>query len=133
MKPRRVKALLFAAFAASLFLAGRTAEARYPRISPIPDVRIDMNTSSPILRFWISDETTAPESLALEARSDNPALIPADDDHIDLEGRGQDRSIIISPEPGQTGFANITIIVTDTDGDAASEAFQVRVDRPPNL
>lgn len=85
------------------------------------------------MRFIVSDRETRADNLALAYQTDNPSLIPADDDHITLGGSGQDRTVVITPLLGQYGFANITIILTDEDGDKSTEIFRVQVDRPPNL
>lgn len=109
------------------------AQARYPQISPIPDIAIPWNAPGPVMRFSVADDTTPPNDLVLEVRSDNPALVPPDDDHITIGGSGQSRTIVITPVDGGYGYANITVIATDRDGDKARETFQVQIQRPPNI
>lgn len=109
------------------------AQARYPQISPIPDIAFPWNASGPLMRFSLADDDTAPDDLVLEVRSDNPDLVPPDDDHITIGGSGQDRTIVVTPVPGAYGYANITVIATDKDGDKARETFQIQVQRPPNI
>ncbi|HPM41299.1 MAG TPA: hypothetical protein PLY45_02540 [bacterium] len=123
-------AAALSAVACIVFLVSTDAEARYPQISPIGDIAINMNESGPLMRFWVSDDSTPPGELVLTYRSDNPALVPEDDNHITLGGSGQDRTVIVTPAEDQYGFANITIIVKDDDGDQNREPFQVRVNRP---
>ena len=120
----------FSAVACLFFLVSTDADARYPQISPIGDIAINMNESGPLMRFWVSDDSTSPGDLVLTYRSDNPTLVPEDDDHITLGGSGQDRTVVVTPADDQYGFANITIVVKDNDGDQNREPFQVRVNRP---
>lgn len=125
--------LVAATSLAALLAFAPRAYAHYPQISPIQDLTIPMNTSGPLIHFWVSDRETPADDLDLSSRSDNPALVPEDDDHITLGGRGQDRTVVITPAPDQFGFATITIVLTDNDGDKTREPFQVQIIRPPNL
>ncbi|MFA4972710.1 MAG: hypothetical protein WC683_08860 [bacterium] len=76
---------------------------------------------------------TGPDNLTLGYSSDNPALVPADDDHIILGGSGKDRTVLVRPEPGRTGQATITITVTDTDGETNQDGFEVEVVQAPKI
>ena len=109
------------------------AMAHYPQISPIGDIRININEKGPTINFWISDRETPVDDLIIDYRSDNKQLVPEDDEHISIGGSGQDRNITITPAQDQWGFANITVIVTDSDGDSNREPFMVVVNRPPDL
>lgn len=122
-----------AAAALALSLMPSAAQGRYPQISPIPDIAFPWDAPSPLIRFSVADDKTSPDRLVIESRSDNPALVPADGDHIAIGGSGQDRTIVITPVPGAFGYANITILATDEDGDTFRETFQVQVQRPPNI
>lgn len=120
---------IFAAALTLLFIPNDAA-AHYPQISPIGNLVINMNETGPLVRFLVSDRDTPSNDLILTYRSDNPTLIPEDDDHITLGGAGQDRTITITPAQDQYGEANVTVIVTDGDGDQNREPFLVVVNRP---
>ena len=123
-------ATMVAAAAAGILLAARMAEAHYPQISPIPDVYLVVNQPGPLMRFTVSDRETRADDLQVSARSDNPQIVPNDDDHLELGGSGQDRWIVVTPADDQQGFANIMVTLTDGDGDRDQEPFRVVV-RPP--
>lgn len=111
-------------------IATSVAEAHYPQISPIPDVYLVVNEQGPMMRFTISDRETRADDLQVSASSNNPQVVPNDDDHIELGGTGQDRWIIVTPADDQQGFASIMVTLTDGDGDTDREPFRVIV-RPP--
>ncbi|HPQ82069.1 MAG TPA: hypothetical protein PLZ86_10190 [bacterium] len=115
---------------AALLLVPGEAFARYPKISPIGDLVINMNERGPVIRFLVSDRDTSANELVVTYRSDNPDLVPEEDENIRLGGSGQDRTIVIIPAKDQYGSATITLIVTDTDGDSNREPFLVVVNRP---
>lgn len=117
----------------AILFTATVAHAKWPRISPIPDIWINMNDSSALIRFTVSDNETSAGDLVITYKSSNKSLIPEDDDHITLGGWGGDRTLVVTPEHDKWGYADITIFVTDNDGDVAQEGFQVRVDRPANL
>ena len=106
-------------------------EAGYPMISDIPNQKIPINSSTPVIQFTIYDDITTPDNLKLTYRSENPDLVPESDDNITLGGSGKNRTVQITPSPGKWGMAPIIIIVTDTDGDTNRDAFEVDVVRPP--
>jgi hypothetical protein len=105
------------------------AGAGYPFVSDIPNQYLKMSTSSGVIRFQVSDNTTPADQLMLTYLSDTPTLVPPDDDHIQLGGSGSDRTIVIRPAPGETGMATVTIIVTDSDGDRNRDSFEVEVSK----
>ena len=129
IRTRIAVSAIFAAALALLFIPNDAA-AHYPQISPIGNLVINMNETGPLIRFLVSDRDTPSNDLVLTYRSDNPALIPEDDDHITLGGTGQDRTITVTPAQDQYGEANVTVIVTDGDGDQNREPFLVVVNRP---
>ena len=129
IRTRIAVSAIFAAALALLFIPNDAA-AHYPQISPIGNLVINMNETGPLIRFLVSDRDTPSNDLVLTYRSDNPTLIPEDDDHITLGGTGQDRTITVTPAQDQYGEANVTVIVTDGDGDQNREPFLVVVNRP---
>ncbi len=79
-----------------------------PSISPIADQTIDEDAQAGPVSFVIGDSGTGLETLAVNATSDNQALVP--DTGILLEGSGANRSITVTPSPNQSGNATITIV-----------------------
>jgi subtilisin-like proprotein convertase family protein len=95
-----------------------------PQVSDIPDQTLPPDSPSAAIPFVVSDPDTAADNLSLSTSSSNPVLIPPD--NILLGGSGPDRTISLTPAPGQTGTGTIT--VTATDGiNVASETFLVAV------
>ncbi len=103
------------------------ALAGYPFISAIPNVQMDMNSSSGSYSFQVDDDTTPPEQLAVSATSNNPALIPADASHVRIGGQGKNRTVAFTPLPGRSGSATVAIIVTDIDGESNSDTVDIEV------
>jgi hypothetical protein len=99
-----------------------------PTIASISNRIIAMDTATPVIPFTVGDAETLAANLTLSGSSDNPTLVlPAD---IVFGGGGvsggSNRTVIVTPEPGQTGIANITITVSDGTG-TASSVFQLSV------
>jgi hypothetical protein len=82
-----------------------------PTISNIPDQTIDQDQSTGAISFTIDDGETSPGSLSLSASSSNTALIQSGD--ISFGGSGSDRTITVTPDPGEYGSSNITVTVSD--------------------
>ena len=95
-----------------------------PTISAIGDRSIEANNASQAIGFAVSDEQ--PGSLDFTVTSDNQQVVA--DDGLVLGGSGTSRSISVSPVIDTTGDAVVTIVVTDTQGLAASTSFLVTVD-----
>ena len=66
----------------------------------------------------------APFNLQLSAASSNPALVPAS--NIVFGGSGSNRTVTVTPVPGQTGTASITTTVTDGPS-SSSDTFVLTV------
>ena len=95
-----------------------------PTISSITNRLIAADTATPAIPFTVGDAETPAVNLTLSGSSDNPTLVlPAD---IVFGGSSGNRTVTITPEPGQTGVANITITVSDGT-DTASSVFQLSV------
>ena len=81
-----------------------------PTISSITDRVVAMDSATPAISFTIGDAETSAANLTLSGSSDNAALVlPAD---VVFGGSNGNRTVIVTPEPGQTGVANITITGT---------------------
>lgn len=124
---------LFVSLFVVLILMPSTAKADWPQISAIPDIMIEMNSSGPIMRFTVFDKETPADDLIIYYRSDNKSLIPETDDNISITGSGSDRALVVTPAPGKSGIANLTIFLKDGDGEIAQEQLMVRVLKPPNI
>jgi len=105
-----------------------------PRISPIPDTVIAVDTSTPPLHFTISDTETSVTNLTVAAVSTNPDLVP--DSNIALAGTGTHRTVTVTPRSGTAGIADITISVSDgfaTTSVTFKLSVQVRPTPPDNF
>ena len=77
-----------------------------PTISSITNRMVAMGTATPPIPFTIGDAETPAANLTLSGSSDNATLVlPAD---IVFGGSNSNRTVTITPEPAQTGVANIT-------------------------
>ena len=112
---------------ALLSLLPALAWAGYPFISDIPNVQMNVNSSSGPYSFQIDDDSTPADQLVVSAVSDNPALIPADGSHIRFGGQGKNRTVVFIPVQGQSGNATVGIVVTDDDGDSNRDSISIVV------
>ncbi len=103
---------------------------KLPTISPIADQDIAIGSATAAIPFTIGDNETSVTSLSLTASSLNPALVRNND--IAFGGAGSNRTLTITPLPGQSGFANITITVSDGTG-SASRTFLLDVRPKPTV
>ncbi|ELR73782.1 hypothetical protein C900_01392 [Fulvivirga imtechensis AK7] len=95
-----------------------------PAITELADIEIEVNTTSDVLSFTISDIDNATGDLEVSATSDNTSLIPVSG--ITLAGSDGNRTIQVQPAADATGTALITITVTDGDKQATT-SFNVSV------
>jgi hypothetical protein len=95
-----------------------------PTISSITNRIIAVDASTPAIPFTVGDAETPAANLTLSGSSDNPTLVLPGD--IVFGGSNSNRTVTVTPEPGQTGVANITITVSDGT-DTASSVFQLSV------
>ncbi len=99
-----------------------------PTIASIANRVVAMNSSTPAIPLTVGDAETPAANLTLSGSSDNAALVlPAD---IVFGGSNSNRTVTITPEPGQTGVANITVTVSDGT-DTTSSVFQLNVRQRP--
>jgi hypothetical protein len=105
-----------------------------PTISEISDQAIDQNTSTPPIAFSVSDVETPAGQLNLALSSSNPSLVPTNG--YAITGTNADRTLVITPAAGQSGYALITLTATDTNGGIGSRSFHLLVRRtaqPPTI
>ncbi len=108
--------------------------ANAPTISAVADQRVLVNTVLGPLPFEVADAETAAGFLRVTVSSSNPGLVP--ENAIALAGSASSRTLTITPAAEQTGQAQITLTVTDTDGFATFTAFNltvVPINHPPAI
>ena len=120
----------------ALCLSVLTASARLntpPTITDIPDQTILADTSTGPLLFTIDDAETAPDQLLLSKGSSDTQLVPLA--NIVISGRGNRRSVDVTPVKGGTGRVQITITVTDAGQLQARDSFIVNIipNTPPTI
>jgi hypothetical protein len=99
-----------------------------PTISSIANRLIAMGASTGAIGFTVGDMETPAGSLVVSGTSDNATLVPPPD--IVFGGSGANRTLTVTPEPGQTGVANITLTVSDGSA-TVSSVFQLAVRARP--
>ncbi|MBE7504367.1 MAG: tandem-95 repeat protein [Verrucomicrobiales bacterium] len=95
-----------------------------PQVSWIPPEVTSINTPILGLAFTVSDPDTPLADLVFTVESSNARLIPPSG--VAVNGTGANRTLDITPEPGQHGEALITLTVSDGH-QTASTTFQVTV------
>lgn len=115
-----------AAFITASITSGGLSEAvnQRPTLSRINDQRVPPGTAVTGLTFTIDDAETAASALTVSASSSNATLLPASG--ILLGGSDANRTVTLSPSPGQTGVATLTLTVSDGLKTSAS-AFTLTV------
>lgn len=101
-----------------------------PFISSISNQTIRVDTTLGPIPFTVYDDHTSATSLVLSNNSSNPTLITTN--NIVFGGSGTNRTVTLTPEPGQIGTANITIRVTDPTDDKFSESTFLLTVLPTN-
>lgn len=99
-----------------------------PTITAIGDQTMPANTSSAALGFVVGDAETAAAALAVTVSSSNEQLLPAAG--LVLGGSGASRSLTLTPVVGQTGSAQVTVVVSDGEL-SASNRFELTVESAP--
>ncbi len=82
-----------------------------PRISAIPNQFVNQDRTTAPIAFTVEDDETVPDILQFSASSSNPALLP--EANIIFGGSSSNRTLTLTPSPGQTGQATITVTVND--------------------
>jgi hypothetical protein len=99
-----------------------------PTISSITNLIIAVDSATAPIPFIIGSTTTPAANLTLSGSSDNPTLVQTAD--IAFGGTGSSRTVTVTPEPGQTGLANITLTVSDGTN-IANSVFLLSVRQRP--
>ena len=82
-----------------------------PTIAAIANQTTFAGTATAAIPITVGDAESDPATLNVKATSDNQSLLPAAG--IAVGGAGISRSIVLTPNAGQTGTANITLVVSD--------------------
>jgi len=96
-----------------------------PTLSTLTNVYTVSNTAFAPISFNISDAEESADLLTVTATSSDQTVIP--DANLNVTAAGADRTLNITPAPGQAGNAVITVTVTDSGGLAASGTFNAMV------
>jgi gliding motility-associated-like protein len=91
-----------------------------PIISPVGPQTTSENVATVPIPFKVSDLETVATDLTVTASSSNVTLVPNAAANLTLAGSGEDRTIVITPAPGQSGDATITLVVNDGTATASS-------------
>ncbi|HYR41959.1 MAG TPA: hypothetical protein VER98_02980, partial [Terriglobia bacterium] len=101
-----------------------------PVISAIPVTNCLINSSVAGIPFTVGDAESPASSLTLSAASSNTALLPGA--NIVFGGSGSNRTVSVTPLPGQTGVAPINVTVSDGTN-TASSLFALMVSPSPSV
>ena len=104
-----------------------------PTITVFNDVTICPNTPTSAIGFTIADNESTWGQMSVSATSSNQSVIPGS--NIVFGGSEGSRTITLSPATNQQGYSDITVTVTDADGQTDSEVFTLTVEdvTPPVL
>lgn len=116
--------------AAMLAVMHRPVFAGYPMITDLANQQIMVNTSTPVVSFTVSDDTTPASDLSVTYISNQTDLVPQSDDNVIIGGYGSTRTVQVIPLPNKIGLAIITLVVTDNDNESNQDSFEVDVIRP---
>ena len=101
-----------------------------PHLSPLADRVVNRDGSLGPLAFTVGDVDSPLASVAVWASSSDPVLVP--DSGLILGGQGAQRTLTVTPTPGRTGTA--TISVWASDGQATNRlSFRLLVNGPPTV
>ena len=101
-----------------------TAVNNPPTITAIPDQIIATNTTTALIPFTVGDTETPATNLTVWASSSMLTLIPTNS--IVFGGSDSNRTVTLTPLPGRSGVASITITVSDGSA-ISSTTFQLTV------
>ncbi|WP_017730254.1 tandem-95 repeat protein [Nafulsella turpanensis] len=96
-----------------------------PTISPLDDVVVELGSEVPAILFTLADEETPAAELTVNVVADNAALLPAS--AIEISGEGAERKLLLSPMLEQYGSSEISLTVSDGEGETI-EHFVFTVD-----
>lgn len=96
-----------------------------PSISSIPPQRAFPGLPTRPIPFTVGDDQTPAADLVLAANSGNEALMPGT--NIVFGGSSNNRTLTLTPASGLKGSCLVSIVVTDGDGNSATNSFSLTV------
>jgi hypothetical protein len=93
------------------FMVTVLLENTLPVISSFAPANTLINTVTAPITFQVYDLETASSDLTVQASSANQALLP--DANIQFGGSGTNRTVTLTPAPGQSGVAPLSVTVSD--------------------
>lgn len=96
-----------------------------PTLSKPADLSLNRDASSAPIAFTVADAETPAEALTVTAESSNPALVGTAG--LKLGGSGGSRSLVLEPNAGQGGLAEISLTVRDAQGLSTMTRFRLDV------
>jgi hypothetical protein len=114
------------AFAGSPFATNATFTVTRPVLSNLPDLVVAPGIQPPPIAFTVWDGETAAGDLTLSVSCSNTNLVAFT--NLVLGGSGTNRTLALTPTPGQVGTNLVTLTVTDGDGFTDSKTFQFIVE-----
>lgn len=82
-----------------------------PTISDITNKLTRKDHPTEAIAFTVGDSQTAAAQLVVTGRSSDQTLVP--DANIVIAGEGENRTVTVTPAPGQSGLVTITLTVSD--------------------
>lgn len=101
-----------------------SAQAIEPVIAPVADRTFALGQLGGVLSLTVSNGAGPLDSLVVTVTSSNPDLIP--NESLILAGLGTVRTLTLIPNPGRTGVAVITVVVSNSSK-STSSSFAVAV------
>jgi hypothetical protein len=95
-----------------------------PMISTVPPTNCLVDFGTPPIPFTIGDPETPAADLTVSGASANPTLLP--NGNITFGGSDSNRTVTLTPAPGQIGVAPITLTVSDGTN-VANSSFALMV------
>ena len=92
-----------------------------PTIGAISNQLTALNTATAAVPFVVGD--TEGDALTITASSSNPSLVKPADVHIGVAVPNVSSNVVVTPEPGQSGVATITISVSDGHNSVSTQFF----------
>lgn len=117
----------------SVFVLTVNAPVTAPTISDLSDRSINADSGTGPISFQIGHATIPVGSLIVTGTTSNSALVPAS--ALVFAGSDAQRTLTITPAPGQTGSSTITVVVSDGTL-STSESFLLTVNAvntPPTI
>lgn len=96
-----------------------------PTLSEVADISDALEDLPANISFIVGDSEDGPNNLGIQVTSNNSNLFP--NENLVVSGTGSDRLLTMTPSPNQSGSAEITLLVTDSDELSVTRTFSVVV------